>query len=68
MSRIALHHLIERLEHRVGDVGHRDLLVIGILSRQNRRVRDEWKVNAWIGHEIRLKLDQVDVEGAVESK
>ena len=37
-------------------------------SRDDRRVCDEWEVDAWIGNEVGLELVQVDIERAVEAE
>jgi hypothetical protein len=67
-SRIALHHRVGRLETGVRDLGHTQGLVIGPLSGDNRRIGDKREMDARIGDKIRLKLVEIDVQGAVEAK
>ena len=68
LARIALDHLIGRLEHGRRDVGHAHLLVLRLLRRHDGRIGGERKVNARIGHQIGLELGQVDVERAGEAQ
>eukprot|EP00955_Chlamydomonas_euryale_P116152 366399-Chlamydomonas_euryale.AAC.58 len=68
MARVTLHHLRGRLKHRVGDLGHRQLLVVGLLRGHDGCIGRQHKVNARVGHQIGLELIQVDVEGAVEAQ
>ena len=62
VARIALHHLVVRLE-----AGHRDFLhgvgLVGCLgSRDDRSVGDKREVNAWVWHKIGLELVEIDVQ------
>ena len=66
VSRVTLHHLVGGLEARVGDLGHRQLLVVRFLGRDYWSICHQWEVNSGIGHQIGLELGQVDVEGTVE--
>ena len=68
VTRVALHHLVGRLEAGVGDLGHRQLLVVGFLGGDDRRVGYQREVNPWVGHQVGLELGQINVEGAVESQ
>jgi hypothetical protein len=65
---IALGHHVGRLEHGVGDLGHGELLVVGLLGRDDRRVRGEHEVDARVGHQVGLELSHIDVEGTIETK
>eukprot|EP00605_Chrysophyceae_sp_TOSAG23-4_P000463 GSChrysophyteH1.ASY1.ANO1.521.1 assembled CDS len=56
---VALGEHVGWLEHGVGDLGHRQLLVVGLLSRDDRGVR---------GHQVGLELRKIDVEGTIETK
>merc|ERR1719421_292048 len=68
VARVALHHHASRLEEAVRDLGNRELLVVGLLRRNDRRVRGEHEVNPRVGHEVGLELGDVDVQGAVETE
>merc|ERR1712032_849072 len=56
------------LEHRVGDLAHRQLLVVRFLGRDDRRVRRKHEVDAGVGHQVSLELCDVDVQGAIETQ
>ena len=68
VARVALHHLVGWLEAGVGDLGHRQLLVVRLLGRDDRGVGGEGEVDARVRHQIGLELRQVDVERAVEAQ
>ena len=68
VARVALGHHAGRLEHRVGDLGDRELLVVRLLGRDDRRVRREHEVDARVRHEVGLEFGDVDVERAVEAE
>uniref|UniRef100_A0AAG5DK92 Secreted protein n=1 Tax=Anopheles atroparvus TaxID=41427 RepID=A0AAG5DK92_ANOAO len=68
MARVALDHLVGRLEAGVGDLGHRQLLVVRLLGRDDRRVRDQREVDARVRHQVGLELGQVHVERTVEAQ
>ena len=50
------------------DLGHRQLLVIGFLGRDDGRVGGQREMDARIRHQVGLELVEVDVEGAVEAE
>mmetsp|Transcript_76002 Transcript_76002/g.214208 ORF Transcript_76002/g.214208 Transcript_76002/m.214208 type:complete len:272 (-) Transcript_76002:712-1527(-) len=68
VARIALHEHAGGLEDAHGDLGHRQLLMVGLLSRDDRCVRGQHEVDARIRHEVRLEFGDVDVEGAIETQ
>jgi len=68
VSGVALDHLVGWLEASVGDLGNTKLLVVGLLSRDDWSVGDEWEVDTWVWDQVSLELSQVDVEGTVESE
>merc|ERR1719201_3116069 len=68
VARVALGHHAGRLEDRVRDLGDGELLVVRLLGRDDRRVRREHEMDARVGHEVRLELRDVGVEGAVEAE
>jgi hypothetical protein len=65
---IALHHLVGGLEAGVGDLSHRQLLVVGLLSRDDWGIRGQREVDTGVGHQVGLELRQIDVEGTVEAQ
>merc|ERR1712153_223879 len=68
VARIALGHHVGWLEARVGDLGNRECLVVGLLSRDDWRVGRNHEVNTWVWHQVGLELSDVNVEGTVESE
>ena len=52
----------------VGDLRHRKLLVVGLLSGDDRGVGGQGEVDAGVGHQVGLELRQVDVQGSVEAQ
>ena len=68
VARVALGHHAGRLEHRVLDLGDRELLVVRLLGRDDRLVRREHEVDARVRREVGLELGDVGVERAVEAE
>jgi hypothetical protein len=68
VARVALGHHGRRLEGGVGDLRDRELLVVGLLGRDDRGVRREHEVDARVRHQVGLELGDVDVERAVEAE
>merc|ERR1712018_635252 len=66
MTRVALDHLVSRLKASVGDLRDGELLVVGLLGRDDWRVGDQGEVDPGVGHQVGPELSQVDVEGSVE--
>ena len=65
---VALDHLICWLEAGAGDLQHGELLVVGLLGRDDGGVGNEWEVDTGKRHQVGLELRQVHVEGAVEAQ
>merc|ERR1712055_487383 len=68
MAGVALDHLVRWLEACVGDLGYRQLLVIGLLSRDDWGVGDQGEVDSGVRDQVGLELGQVDVESSIESQ
>lgn len=68
VARIALNHLVGGLEGRVGDLGNAQLLVVRLLSRDDRSVGGQREVDTWVRHQVGLELSEIHVEGAIESQ
>ena len=68
VTRVALDHLVDRLKASVGDLGNRELLVVGLLSRDDWSVGNQGEVDPGIGDQVGLELGEVDIEGAVEAE
>jgi len=68
VARIALGHHGSRLESRVGDLGHRELLVVCLLSRDDRGIRGKHEVDTRVRDQVSLELSDIDVQSTVEAK
>merc|ERR1712130_237196 len=62
----ALHHLVGGLKAGVGDLRYTELLVVGLLGRDDWRVGDQGEVDPGVGYQVGLELSQVNVESPVE--
>ena len=65
---VTLHHLVGRLEAGVGDLSHRQLLVVGLLGGDDGGVGGQGEVDTGVGHQVGLELRQIHVQGAVEAQ
>jgi len=68
MTRVALGHHVGGLEHGVTDLLDGKLLVVGLLSRDDRSVRGKHKVNTRVWHQVGLELRKIDVKSTIETK
>merc|ERR1711988_1843557 len=56
------------LEHRVGDLAHGQLLMVRLLSRDDRGVRAKHEVDARVRHQVGLELGDVHVQSTIETQ
>ena len=68
MKKVAETDLVGRLETGVCDLSNRELLVVGLLSRDDRSVGDQREVNPGVGHQVGLELSQINVQSTVKSE
>ena len=68
VTRIALHHLVGRLEARVGDISNAKLLVVSFLSRDYWSISHQRKVNTWVGNQVSLELCKIDIQSTIETQ
>mmetsp|Transcript_76367 Transcript_76367/g.172666 ORF Transcript_76367/g.172666 Transcript_76367/m.172666 type:complete len:213 (-) Transcript_76367:300-938(-) len=68
MARVALHVHGRGLEDGHGDLCHGQLLVVGLLGRDDRRIAGQHEVDPGVRHQVRLELGDVHVQGAVEAE
>ena len=68
VARVALDHLVVRLEARHGNLLHAVGFVLGFTGSRDGRVGNKREVNTWVGDQVGLEFVQVDVEGAVEAE
>ena len=63
-----MYYLIRRLEQRVGYICDAELLMIGLLSRDDWSVGDQREVNPGVGYQVGLELSQINVQSTVKSE
>jgi len=68
VARVDLAQLRRRLEDRVGDLGDRELLMVGLLGRDDGAEGGDDAVDARVGHQVGLKLGDVHVKRAIEAE
>merc|ERR1711948_14295 len=66
VTRVALDHLVGWLEAGVGDLRDGELLMVGLLGRDDGSIGDQGEVDPGVGHQVGLELSQVHVQGSVE--
>ncbi len=68
VARVTLDHHVRGLEDRVGDLGNRELLVVGLLGGDDRGERAQREVDPRVRDKVRLELGHVDGQGTVEAE
>merc|ERR1719273_2999100 len=68
VARVALGHHGGGLEGAVGDLGNGELLVVGLLSRDDGSVGGEHEMDTGVGHQVGLELSHIDVQSTIESE
>ena len=63
---VTLHHLVGWLEAGVGDLSDGQLLMVGLLSRDDWGIGGQGEVNTWVGHQVGLELSEIHVQGTIE--
>merc|ERR1712113_340021 len=66
MTGVALDHLVGWLEAGVGDLRDGELLMVGLLGRDDGCIGDQGEVDPGVRHQVGLELSQVHVQGSVE--
>ncbi len=68
MSWIALYHHTSWLESTGSDFVNRKLLVVSLLSRDNRSVRRKHEMDSWIRDQIGLEFGDIYVKSTIKSE
>jgi len=68
VTRIALGKHVGWLEDRVGDLVDGQLLVVSLLSRDDRSIGGQHKVDTRVRHQVGLELRKIDVQGTIETQ
>merc|ERR1719322_2018847 len=66
VTRVTLDHLVGWLKASVGDLRDGELLMVGLLGRDDGSIGDQGEVNPGVGHQVGLELSQVHVQGSVK--
>jgi hypothetical protein len=68
VARITLNHHVSGLEDRVGDLSNGELLVVGLLSRDDGSIHAEREVNTRIRHQVGLEFSKINVQSTIEAE
>merc|ERR1719210_2610525 len=68
MTGIALHHLVGGFKASVCNLSNTELLVVGLLSRDDRSIGHQRKMDPRIGDQVGLELGQVNIECTIKAK
>merc|ERR1712165_444139 len=66
VTRVALDHLVSRLEAGVGDLRDSELLMVSLLGGDDGSIGDQREVDPGVGHQVGLELGQVHVESSIK--
>merc|ERR1719322_2266055 len=66
VTRVTLDHLVSGIEAGIGDLRDSELLMVGLLGRDDGSVGDQGEVDPGVGHQVGLELSQVHIQGSVE--
>ena len=65
---VTLSHHVLWFEHSVGDLSHRELLMVSLGGGDHRRVRRQHKMDARVWHKVGLELVDIDVQSALKTE
>jgi hypothetical protein len=68
VSRVTLSHHRCGLEGGVSNLGNGELLVIGLLGRDDGSVRGKHEMDSGVRDEVGLELSNINIKGTIESK
>ena len=68
MTWVTFHHLVGWFKACISDLGHSELFMVGLLSGDDWSVCSQREVNTWVGHQVSLKLCEIDVQGAIKTQ
>jgi hypothetical protein len=68
MTRITLHHLVSWLKAGVCDFSNRQLLMVGLLSRDYWSISNQREMDTWVWHQVGLELSQVNVQSTIKAE
>jgi hypothetical protein len=56
------------LEHSIGDLSDGELLVVGLLGRDDRSIRGKHEMDTRVWHQVGLELGNINVKSTIETK
>mmetsp|Transcript_2838 Transcript_2838/g.6222 ORF Transcript_2838/g.6222 Transcript_2838/m.6222 type:complete len:325 (-) Transcript_2838:54-1028(-) len=68
MAGVALDHHAGWLKDSVGDLSHGQLLMVGLLSRDDGSIGAQHEVDTGVGHQVGLELSHIHVQGTIEAQ
>ncbi len=68
MTRVTFDHLVGWLKAGIGDFSNRELLVVGLLSRDDWSISSQREVDTWVGHQVGLELSKIHIQGTIKTK
>ena len=68
MTWVTFDHLVGRFKTSIGDLGNRELLMVSLLSGDDRCISSQREVNTWVGHQVCLELCQVNVQRTIKTQ
>ncbi len=68
VARVTLDHHAGWLKGGIGDLSHRQLLMVGLLSRDDRRIGRQHEVDSGVRHQVGLELSNVHIQGTIEAQ
>merc|ERR1719205_571621 len=68
LARVALDHLVGRLEASIGDLRDGQLFMVGLFGGDDGSIGHKREVDPWVWHQVSLELSQVNVQSTIESQ
>merc|ERR1712209_43462 len=68
MTGITLDHLVGWLKAGVGDLRYTQLLMVGLLCRDDWGIGDKREVDPWIWNQVSLELSQIHIKSSIKPK
>jgi hypothetical protein len=68
VSGVTLDHHASGLESAVGDLSNGELLVVGLLGRDDGGIAGKHEMDSGIGDQVSLELSDIDVQSSIESQ
>jgi len=65
---ITLGHHVGRLKDRVGNLGNRETLVVGLFLTNDGSIRSKHEMDARVRHQVRLELGNIHIQGTIETQ